>query len=66
MVTSAFASLEDAAEAVRLLPPAVAGLQIPASAPAGGGAGCSNGIAQLPTDVQILLSGSEVVVCNAG
>ncbi|MGW0021468.1 MlaD family protein [Rhodococcus sp. NPDC003382] len=61
MVASAFASLEEAAEAVRLLPPAVAGLQVPMSAPAGG---CSNGIAQLPTDVQVLLDGSEVVVCN--
>ncbi|UYP18648.1 MCE family protein [Rhodococcus sp. Z13] len=61
MMASAFASLEEAAEAVRLLPPAVAGLQVPASVPAGG---CSNGIAQLPTDVEVLLNGSEVVVCN--
>lgn len=65
MVASAFTSLEEAAEAVRLLPPAVAGLQVPASAPTGAGAGCSHGIAQLPTDVQVLLNGSEVVVCNA-
>ncbi|MFZ2178008.1 MAG: MlaD family protein [Rhodococcus sp. (in: high G+C Gram-positive bacteria)] len=65
MVASAFASLEEAAEAIRLLPPAVAGLQVPASAPTGAGAGSTHGLAQLPTDVQVLLNGSEVVICSA-
>lgn len=65
MIAEAFASLEEAADAIRLLPPAVAGLQLPASAPAGSGAGCTHGVAQLPTDVQVLLNGSEVVVCSA-
>lgn len=66
MVASAFASVEEAAQAIRLLPPAVAGLQMPASAPTGTGAGCAHGLAELPTDVQVLLNGSEVVVCSAG
>lgn len=65
MVASAFASLEEAADTIRLLPPAVAGLQIPASAPAGSGQECTHGVAELPTDVQVLLNGSEVVVCSA-
>ncbi|MGW0021761.1 MlaD family protein [Rhodococcus sp. NPDC003382] len=65
MVAEAFTSLEEAADAIRLLPPAVAGLQLPASLPAGAGAGCTHGLAQLPTDVQVLLNGSEVVVCSA-
>lgn len=63
MVTTAFASLEEAADAIRLLPPAAAGLQLPAGAPAGSGPECTHGVAQLPTDVQVLLNGSEVVVC---
>ncbi|MGX6511022.1 MlaD family protein [Rhodococcus sp. SJ-2] len=65
MVTSAFASLEEAADAIRLLPPAVAGLQLPASAPTGSGPACANGVAKLPADVQVLLNGSEVLVCSA-
>jgi phospholipid/cholesterol/gamma-HCH transport system substrate-binding protein len=58
-----FNSLPAAADALRLLPVTVAGLQLPAMA-AGQTLGCSNGVINLPTDVKILLNGSEVVVCK--
>lgn len=62
----AFASTLSAAEALRLLPAAFAGLQLPQlSTPAAGGMACGNGVARLPTEVRVLLDGSEVVVCNA-
>jgi phospholipid/cholesterol/gamma-HCH transport system substrate-binding protein len=61
-VTNAFSSIDEAARAFRLLPASVAGIQIPTSAGAGG---CAHGVAQLPTAVDVLLNGSEVVVCNA-
>ncbi|WP_174187459.1 MlaD family protein [Nocardia barduliensis] len=64
LAAQAFASIPDAAEALRLLPPALAGLQLPQlTTPAAGGMQCSNGVARLPTDVRVLLNGSEVVVC---
>lgn len=62
---SAFPSIPAAADALRLLPNAFAGLQLPALQNSSGAVKCSNGIAVLPTDVQILLNGSEVTVCNA-
>lgn len=58
-----FSSLSGAANAMRLLPVTLAGLQLPAMA-AGKTLGCSNGVMKLPTDVKVLLNGSEVVVCN--
>ncbi|MFD1812148.1 MlaD family protein [Rhodococcus gannanensis] len=61
-VKKAFSSIDEAARAFRLLPASVAGIQIPTSAGAGG---CAHGVAQLPTAVDVLLNGSEVVVCNA-
>ncbi|ORL16015.1 MlaD family protein [Prescottella equi] len=61
-VTNAFSSIDEAARAFRLLPTSVAGIQILTSAGAGG---CAHGVAQLPTAVDVLLNGSEVVVCNA-
>ncbi|MBV6761660.1 MlaD family protein [Rhodococcus opacus] len=65
MLSDAFASVPDTAEALRLLPVAFAGLQVPQTAAAGpNGLQCTNGVAQLPTDVEVLLRGSEVVVCN--
>ena len=61
----AFASIPSAAEALRLLPVAFAGLQLPQlTTPAAGAMNCGNGVAQLPTEVRVLLNGSEVVVCN--
>nr|WP_271210860.1 MlaD family protein [Rhodococcus wratislaviensis]GLK36445.1 ABC transporter substrate-binding protein [Rhodococcus wratislaviensis] len=66
IVASAFSSAEETARALSLLPASIAGLQIPTSVGADpGGPGCSHGVATLPTDVQVLLSGSEVVVCSA-
>ncbi|MDV8068521.1 MlaD family protein [Rhodococcus sp. IEGM 1366] len=65
MMSDAFSSMPDAAEALRLLPVAFAGLQLPNAAPQGPDAlQCSNGIAQLPSEVKVLLRGIEVVVCN--
>ncbi|MEV5835932.1 MlaD family protein [Nocardia sp. NPDC052112] len=65
LLGQAFASIPQAAEALRLLPVAFAGLQLPQlSTPAAGSMNCSSGVAKLPTEVNILLNGSEVVVCN--
>ncbi|GAA4484448.1 hypothetical protein GCM10023094_37660 [Rhodococcus olei] len=61
-VAKAFGSIDEVAQAFRLLPASIAGMQVPAS---GGAHGCADGVAQLPTDVEVLLSGSEVVICNA-
>ncbi|WP_067678799.1 MlaD family protein [Nocardia miyunensis] len=58
-----FSSLPAAANALRLLPVTIAGLQLPAMA-AGQTLGCSKGVVKLPTDVKVLLNGSEVVACN--
>ncbi|MBH0776709.1 MlaD family protein [Nocardia bovistercoris] len=57
-----FASTTEAARAVRLLPAAIAGLQIPGGA---GAVTCANGVATLPTEIEVLLNGSEVVICHA-
>ncbi|MDV7352859.1 MlaD family protein [Rhodococcus oxybenzonivorans] len=65
LLSDAFASVPDTAEALRLLPVTFAGLQVPQAAVAGpDGLRCTNGVAQLPTEVEVLLRGSEVVVCN--
>ncbi|MFC8529925.1 MlaD family protein [Nocardia sp. NPDC057227] len=64
LVQGAFASVADAADALRLLPPALAGLRLPQlSTPAAGALACSNGAAELPAEVEVLLNGSEVVLC---
>ncbi|MFE2998617.1 MlaD family protein [Nocardia sp. NPDC059246] len=66
LLQHAFSSMPAAADALRLLPVTFAGLQLPQmSAPGQGAAGCSKGVAKLPTDVKVLLNGSEVVVCTA-
>lgn len=63
LVDGAFSSMTDAVESFRLMPSTLAGIQlgqngvVPAS--------CSNGPAILPTDVRVLLGGSEVLLCNA-
>ncbi|MFI9411386.1 MlaD family protein [Nocardia gamkensis] len=62
LLTQAFASLTEAVDSLRLMPGALAGLQV-ANRPET--TKCSNGHVQLPPDVQILLNGSEVVLCNA-
>ncbi|MVU80729.1 MCE family protein [Nocardia sp. ET3-3] len=65
LLSQAFASVPAAADALRLLPVAFAGMQVPQLSSAQSGAmTCSNGVAQLPTEVNVLLNGSEVVVCN--
>lgn len=65
-VASAFSSVEEMAQSLSLLPSSVAGLQIPDSSGASSSSEtCSNGVAKLPTDVQLLLNGSEVIVCSA-
>ncbi|CCW11341.1 MlaD family protein [Rhodococcus aetherivorans] len=65
LLAQSFSSMPEAAEALRLLPVAFAGLQLPQLTQQPGAMGCSNGVAQLPTEVKVLLNGSEVVVCNA-
>ncbi|WP_040795786.1 MlaD family protein [Nocardia higoensis] len=62
LLTQAFASLTEAVDSLRLMPGALAGLQV-AHRPEN--TRCSNGQAHLPSDVQLLLNGSEVVLCNA-
>ncbi|MEV5651943.1 MlaD family protein [Nocardia sp. NPDC052254] len=64
LLTRAFASLPQAADALRLLPVAFAGLQLPQTTAAPAAMNCTNGIAELPTEVEVLLNGSEVVVCK--
>lgn len=66
LLQHAFASVPAAAQALGLLPAAVAGLQLPQWADSPGALGCSHGVAGLPADVQVLLNGSEVVVCKKG
>ena len=65
MLTNAFESLPAAADALRLLPASIAGLQLPQVSATSANVSCTNGVATLPTTVQVLLNGSEVVVCNA-
>ncbi|MBF6277481.1 MULTISPECIES: MlaD family protein [Nocardia] len=65
LLTQAFASLPQAADALRLLPVALAGLQMPQTTAAPAAMNCTHGIAELPTEVEVLLNGSEVVVCKA-
>lgn len=66
LLTEAFASIPDAAEALRLLPASFAGMNLPQTgATTADAMNCSNGVAQLPTEVEVLLNGSEVVICNA-
>lgn len=64
LLTSVFTSVPAAVDALRLLPPALAGLQLPQMSQAADAMNCSSGIAQLPTDVEVLLNGSEVVLCE--
>ncbi|AHH19873.1 Mce family protein MceB [Nocardia nova SH22a] len=64
LLTQAFTSLPQAADALRLLPVAFAGLQLPQTAAAPTAMNCTHGIAELPTEVKVLLNGSEVVVCQ--
>ncbi|MFZ2511268.1 MAG: MlaD family protein [Gordonia sp. (in: high G+C Gram-positive bacteria)] len=47
-------------ESFRAVPAVAAGLEVSSSP----NRACSNGRAQLPTDVRVLLSGSEVVLCS--
>ncbi|MGW4124644.1 MlaD family protein [Nocardia sp. NPDC004711] len=65
MLTQAFQSMPAAADALRLLPMAFAGLQLPQLSAQPGAMACSNGVATLPAEVRVLLNNSEVVVCNA-
>lgn len=61
-VAGAFDSVQDIAAALQLMPASIAGLQIPSGETI---RGCSGAVATLPTDVEVLLNGSEVVVCSA-
>ncbi|MBJ8345177.1 MlaD family protein [Antrihabitans sp. YC2-6] len=65
LLSDTFTSVPAAAEALRLLPGAFAGLQLPQLQAQPGAMACSNGVAQLPTAVHVLLNGSEVQICNA-
>lgn len=63
-LAGAFSSVSAAASTLKLLPAAFAGLQLPPLQANPGAMSCSHGIAQLPTDVTVLLNGSEVVICK--
>jgi phospholipid/cholesterol/gamma-HCH transport system substrate-binding protein len=66
LLAEAFAAVPDAAEALRLLPASFAGMNLPQTgANSPDAMNCSNGVAQLPSEVTVLLNGSEVVICNA-
>lgn len=62
MIGEAFASATEAATSLRLLPGALAGLQLPAAGSES--MHCANGLAKLPTDVDVFLKGSGVVLCH--
>ncbi|MBO0852604.1 MAG: MCE family protein [Nocardia sp.] len=64
LVSHAFSTASAALSTLHLLPAAFAGLQIPALKSNPGAMSCSHGVAKLPTDVRVLLNGSEVVLCN--
>jgi phospholipid/cholesterol/gamma-HCH transport system substrate-binding protein len=65
LISSAFSSVNDASEALRLLPAVLDGLQQPELRTAGSGnMNCTNGAADIPAAVKVLLNGSQVVVCN--
>ncbi|MFI8975258.1 MlaD family protein [Nocardia asteroides] len=66
MLQAAFTSLPNAAEALRLLPNTFEGLQVPglATPTAASAANCSNGPADLPDMVDVLLVGSKVTICK--
>ncbi|WP_330254958.1 MCE family protein [Nocardia sp. NBC_00565] len=68
LLQSAFSSLGGAAEALRLLPVAFEGLQVPGlmNNSAGSVTACSHGTAELSSLVGVLLNGSKVTICNAG
>ncbi|OXR45156.1 hypothetical protein B7C42_03114 [Nocardia cerradoensis] len=68
LLQSAFSSLAGAADAVRLLPVAFEGLQVPGliDSTAGSPMTCSHGAADLPGTVKVLLNGSKVTICKAG
>ncbi|GGL14345.1 MlaD family protein [Nocardia jinanensis] len=63
LLTQAFTNVGAAVDSLRLMPGALAGLQVAQHRPEN--AGCSNGRATLPADIELLLNGSEVVLCNA-
>ncbi|MBQ9055205.1 MlaD family protein [Rhodococcus sp. (in: high G+C Gram-positive bacteria)] len=66
LVSDALASMPDTTETLRLLPSALAGLRLSGASPQSSGAlACERGIANLPREVEILIDGSEVVVCNS-
>ncbi|MGW5113466.1 MlaD family protein [Nocardia sp. NPDC004123] len=66
LLGSAFSSMNQAAEAIRLLPNTFEGLQVPGLTTPGTGSalGCSHGAADLPDTVKVLLSGSKVTICK--
>jgi phospholipid/cholesterol/gamma-HCH transport system substrate-binding protein len=63
LLRHAFASAPAAAQALGLLPVAMAELQLPQWADSHAALECSHGTAVLPAEVAVLLNGSEVVVC---
>lgn len=64
LLSNAFSSVSAAASTLHLIPSAFAALQVPALQANPSAMSCSHGIAKLPTDMKVLLNGSEVVICN--
>lgn len=63
LVDGAFSSMTDAIESFRLMPNTLAGIQVGQNRTVP--TTCSNGPATLPSDVRVLLGGSEVLLCKA-
>ncbi|RDI68372.1 MlaD family protein [Nocardia pseudobrasiliensis] len=63
LLRAALSTMTNAPEVLRLLPPMLAGLQQLTAAP-NVDTHCGNGIAPLPSTVQVLLAGQRVVLCR--
>lgn len=63
LLNSVFPSFSDALDSLRMMPAALAGLRV--AAPRTHNPECSQGRAALPSDVAVLLNGSEVVLCQS-
>lgn len=59
---NAYHSMSEALASFKLMPSALAGLTVSQST--GASKKCSRGKAQIPSDVKVLLGGSEVILCN--
>lgn len=64
LLASAFSSVGAAAEAMRELPAVLDALSVPPAPMDGSTTACTNGHAELPVPVSVLLNGQKVTLCN--